>query len=68
MNNKKSLEESSDQSPVISNGPPAENDSSLEALVREEQSLARERLREKLGREPSQAEADQWLSEQTEGY
>lgn len=68
MNNKKSLEESSDQSPVISTGTPAENDSSLEALVREEQSLARERLREKLGREPSQAEADQWLREQTEGY
>ncbi len=47
---------------------PPENDSSLEALVRQEQSIARERLREELGREPTQAEIDEWLNEQTEGY
>jgi hypothetical protein len=45
-----------------------ENDSSLEALVRQEQSDAQKRLREELGREPTQEEADRWLSEQTEGY
>jgi hypothetical protein len=45
-----------------------ENDSSLEALVRQEQTDAHKRLREELGREPTQEEADRWLSEQTEGY
>ncbi len=48
--------------------PREENDSSLEALVRQEQSDAHKRLREELGREPTQEEADRWLSEQTEGY
>ncbi len=48
--------------------PTEENDSSLEALVRQEQSDAHNRLREELGREPTQEEADRWLSEQTEGY
>ncbi len=45
-----------------------ENDSSLEALVHQEQAEAHKRLREELGREPTQEEADKWLSEQTEGY
>jgi hypothetical protein len=48
--------------------PTEENDSSLEALVHQEQSDAHNRLREELGREPTQEEADRWLSEQTEGY
>ncbi len=48
--------------------PREENDSSLEALVRQEQSDAHNRLREELGREPTQEEADRWLNEQTEGY
>ncbi len=56
-----------DFSASLTDAPP-ENDSSLEALVREEQSLVRERLREELRREPTQAEADEWLNEQTEGY
>ncbi len=30
--------------------------------------IAHERLREELGREPTQEEADEWLNEQTEGY
>ncbi len=68
MNNKNTLEKTPDELPANSTDTPPENDSSLEALVREEQSLARERLREELGREPSQEEADKWLSEQTEGY
>ncbi len=45
-----------------------ENDSSLQALVDEEQFLVRGRLRQELGREPTQEEVDKWLSEQTEGY
>lgn len=68
MNNKDSVKESSDELPASSHDAPPKNDSSLEALVREEQSIARERLREELGREPTQEEADDWLSEQTEGY
>lgn len=50
------------------NNPTDENDSSLEALVRQEQTEADKHLREELGREPTQEEADRWLSEQTEGY
>ncbi len=45
-----------------------ENNHSIEALVREEQSFVRRKLLEGLGREPTQAEIDKWLSEQTEGY
>ncbi len=45
-----------------------ENDSSLEALVRQEQSVPRRHLTEELGREPTQEEIDRWISEQTEGY
>lgn len=53
----------------IKNGnEPQKNDSSLQALIGEERSLARERLREKTNREPTESEIDRWLSEQTEGY
>ena len=51
-----------------SNDMPPENDSSLDALVREQQSYVRNRLHEELGREPTQEEINQWLSEHTEGY
>jgi hypothetical protein len=68
MNDENLPERTIDKLPASSTDAAPENDSSLEALVREEQSLVRERLREELGREPSQKEADEWLSEQTEGY
>ena len=68
MNSENTLEKSSDESITKSDFELPENDSSLEALVREEQTLARERLREKLHREPTQQETDQWLNEHTEGY
>ncbi len=68
MINKNSVEKSPVELMTNSADALPENDSSLEALVREEQSLVRERLREKLGREPTQEEADEWLNEQTEGY
>lgn len=51
-----------------SSSKPEGNDSSLEALVNQEQSLARDRLRAELGREPTPEEVDKWLSEQTEGH
>lgn len=68
MNDKNLPEKTPDELTASSTAAPPENDSSLEALVREEQSIARERLREELGREPTQKEADEWLNEQTEGY
>ena len=43
-------------------------DSSLEALVSQEQTFVRDRLREELGREPTQEEADKFLSGHTESY
>jgi hypothetical protein len=52
---------------VSANNKTTERDS-LQALVGEEQSFVRERLRKELGREPTQEEVDRWLSEQTEGY
>jgi hypothetical protein len=45
-----------------------DNDSSLKALLREQDSIVRERLRQELGREPKREEVDQWLSEHTEGH
>lgn len=68
MNDKNLPKETPADLPASSTDTPPDNDSSLEALVREEQFIARERLREKLGREPTQEEVDQWLNEQTEGY
>lgn len=44
------------------------NDSSLQALLRDQEAHVRERLREGLGREPSQEEVDAWLNEHTESY
>jgi hypothetical protein len=41
---------------------------SLEDAARDERDYARERLREELGRDPSEEEINGWLREQTEGY
>ncbi len=57
----------SKESPVDTDAP-TENDSSLQSLVGEEQTYARERMRAELGREPTEAEADEWLAAHTEGY
>jgi hypothetical protein len=43
-------------------------DDSLEGAARDEREYARERLREGLEREPSEAEVSEWLRQQTEGY
>jgi hypothetical protein len=62
--NEKNLIESSNASEKF----PDDNDSSLEALVREQQTYVRDRLSVELGREPIQEEIDDWLNEHTEGY
>lgn len=58
----------SGESTVDSDDAPPADDSSLETLIVQEQNLAHRRLREELGREPTQAEADEWLAAHTEGY
>ena len=40
----------------------------LEEAARGEREYVRERLREELGREPTQQELDEWLRQHTEGY
>lgn len=40
----------------------------LDDAARGEQEYVRRRLREELGREPSEEEMDEWLREHTEGY
>lgn len=67
------IEEDSEQkTKPISETPKSENqtadDSSLDNLIRQEQSVARQNLIDGLGREPTQTEIDRWLSEHTEGY
>ena len=61
-------EKETDESPTQPSDLAEEDDSSLQALVREQQSYAREQLLKELGREPTQREADEWLSAHTEGY
>ncbi|MCP9495124.1 MAG: hypothetical protein MSG64_11810 [Pyrinomonadaceae bacterium MAG19_C2-C3] len=41
---------------------------SLADVVRDEQELPRERLRQELKREPSEEEVNEWLRQHTEGY
>jgi DNA-directed RNA polymerase specialized sigma subunit len=48
--------------------PPSQSDSSLEALVNQEQNVARRKLQKELGREPTQEEIDRWLQAHTESY
>ena len=61
-------EKTSGISSSFPNNDPKKEDSSLQALVNQEQTLARDRLRQEFGREPSQEEVDRWLSEHTESY
>jgi hypothetical protein len=46
----------------------AGGDDSLQDLSREQRDLARERLTQELGRDPTEDEMDDWLRRQTEGY
>ncbi|HZG52328.1 MAG TPA: hypothetical protein VEZ40_09335 [Pyrinomonadaceae bacterium] len=43
-------------------------DASLEETAEREREYLRSRLRDELGREPSEEELDEWLREHTEGY
>lgn len=47
---------------------PGDEDASLDDAVRDERDYVRRRLRDDLGREPSEAEVDEWLRQHTEGY
>lgn len=50
-------------------GPPSkEGDTSLDEAAATEREYVRRRLREELGREPSEEEVDEWLRRHTEGY
>ncbi|HVG38371.1 MAG TPA: hypothetical protein VM870_03725 [Pyrinomonadaceae bacterium] len=40
----------------------------LEDTAREEREYLRDKLRDELGREPTEEEADEWLRQHTEGY
>ena len=44
------------------------SDDSLDEAARNEGEYLRRRLRDELGREPTDAELDQWLRQHTEGY
>ena len=43
-------------------------DNSLDEAARVEQDYLRQRLRDELGREPTDEELNEWLREHTEGY
>jgi hypothetical protein len=43
-------------------------DTGLEDAARTERDYLRQRLREELGREPTESELDEWLRQHTEGY
>ncbi len=46
----------------------AENETKLEDVAQTEHEYLHERLRDDLGREPTEAELDEWLRQHTEGY
>lgn len=47
---------------------PEETDAGLEDAARSERDYLRQRLREELGREPTEQELDDYLRQHTEGY
>jgi hypothetical protein len=47
---------------------PAEEGDSLGEAAENERDYVRQRLRDELGREPSEEEMDEWLRRHTEGY
>jgi hypothetical protein len=54
---------SEDEAPGIEEG-----DGSLDDAAEDERDYVRRRLRDELGREPSEEEMDEWLRRHTEGY
>jgi hypothetical protein len=47
---------------------PEDTNTGLEDAARTERDYVRQRLREELGREPTESELDEWLRQHTEGY
>jgi hypothetical protein len=50
------------------NSPTPDDDASLDEAASREQDYLRGRLRDELGREPTDEELNDWLREHTEGY
>ena len=50
------------------NPQPEDEETGLEDAARTERDYLRGRLREELGREPTEQELDEWLRQHTEGY
>jgi hypothetical protein len=46
----------------------SESNDKLEDIAETEHNYLHQRLREDLGREPTEAELDEWLRQHTEGY
>ena len=46
----------------------ADHNSKLEDVAQTEHDYLHQRLREELGREPTEEELDEWLRQHTEGY
>jgi hypothetical protein len=47
---------------------PDEHETQLDDAAQSEREYVRQRLREELGREPTESELDEWLRQHTEGY
>ena len=58
------LEDEQNKDPEIADG----SGSKLEDVAQTEHDYLHQRLREDLGREPSEEELDDWLRQHTEGY
>lgn len=54
--------------PTDEGAPPEDEETGLEDAARTERDYLRNRLREELGREPTDEELDEWLRRHTEGY
>ena len=54
--------------PSAEGAPPEHVESELEEIARTEREYVRGRVREELKREPTDAEMDEWLRQQTEGH
>lgn len=61
-------EDNAEKSLPETRNPQLDNDSTLEALINQEQTLPHRQLKEKLGRDPTQEEVDEWLNAHTESY
>ncbi len=68
MNSNDESEQSHDEMASANDATDERAGNSLADAARDEQSYARERLREELKREPTEDEINEWLREHTEGY